>query len=161
MRNSYSQRSEVKEFEEKVVQINRVSKKTKGGNRIGFSVLVVVGDKKGRVGVGLGKAPDVSSAIHKAVSYAKKHLLRVPMYKTTIPHEVMIKRGAAIVLIKPAPAGTGVIAGGAVRAVVEAAGVRDIVSKILGSKNQASNVYATLDALRQLRSRTPRKDTTV
>ena len=143
---------EPKEFEEKVVQINRVSKKTKGGNKIGFSVLVVVGDRKGRVGVGLGKAPDVSSAIHKAVSYAKKHLLTVPMRGTTIPHEVFIKRGAAQVLIKPAPPGTGVIAGGAVRAVVEAAGIRDVVSKILGSKNQASNVYATLEALKHLRA---------
>ncbi len=152
MRNMHQTRSrEIKEFDEKVVQINRVSKKTKGGNKIGFSVLVVVGDKKGRVGVGLGKAPDVSSAIAKGVSYAKKHLLRVPMKNTTIPHEVMIKRGAAMILIKPAPSGTGVIAGGAVRAVVEAAGIRDIVSKILGSKNQASNVYATLEALRQLR----------
>lgn len=143
--------NEPKEFEEKVVQINRVSKKTKGGNRIGFSVLVVVGDRKGRVGVGLGKAPDVSSAIHKAVSYAKKHLLKVPMKNTTIPHEVFIKLGAAQVLIKPAPPGTGVIAGGAVRAVVEAAGIRDVVSKILGSKNQASNVYATLEALKHLK----------
>jgi small subunit ribosomal protein S5 len=143
---------EIKEFEEKVVQINRVSKKTKGGNKIGFSVLLVVGDKKGQVGVGLGKAPDVSSAIHKAVSYAKKHLFRVPMRGTTIPHEVYVKLGAAKVLIKPAPPGSGVIAGGAVRAVVEAAGVRDIVSKVLGSKNQASNVYATVAALKKLRT---------
>ncbi len=143
--------AEPKEFEEKVVQINRVSKKTKGGNRIGFSVLVVVGDKKGRVGVGLGKAPDVASAIAKAVSYAKKHLIMVTMRGTTIPHEVYLKLGAAKVLIKPAPPGSGVIAGGAVRAVVEAAGIRDIVSKILGSKNQASNVYATLEALKMLR----------
>ncbi|MEK7165809.1 MAG: 30S ribosomal protein S5, partial [Patescibacteria group bacterium] len=96
-----NQRNEVKEFEEKVVQINRVSKKTKGGNRIGFSVLMVVGDKKGRVGVGLGKAPDVASAIQKALSYAKKHLIIVPMRGTTIPHEVYIKLGAAKVLIKP------------------------------------------------------------
>ena len=143
--------NEIKEFEEKIVQINRVSKKTKGGNKIGFSVLAVVGDKKGRVGVGLGKAPDVSSAIQKGVAYAKKHLITVPMRGTTIPHRVYIKRGAAKVLIKPAPSGTGVVAGGAVRAVVEAAGVRDIVSKILGSKNQASNVYATLEALKNLR----------
>jgi small subunit ribosomal protein S5 len=139
-----------KEFEEKVVQVNRVSKKTKGGNKIGFSVLVVVGDKKGRVGVGLGGAPDVTSAVRKAVSYAKKHLFTVPMKGKTIPHQVLVKRGAAKVLIKPAPPGTGVIAGGAVRAVVEAAGIRDIVSKILGSKNQASNVYATLEALKKL-----------
>jgi small subunit ribosomal protein S5 len=142
---------EVKEFEEKIVQVNRVSKKTKGGNKIGFSVLVVVGDKKSRVGVGLGGAPDVSSAVKKAVGYAKKHLFTVPMKGTTIPHIVQVKRGAAKVLLKPAPPGTGVIAGGAVRAVVEAAGIRDIVSKILGSKNQASNVYATLEALKLLK----------
>jgi len=146
-----------KEFEEKVVQVNRVSKKTKGGNKIGFSVLVVVGDKKGRVGVGLGGAPDVSNAVKKAVSYAKKHLFTVPMKGKTIPHQVFVKRGAAKVLIKPAPPGTGVIAGGAVRAVVEAAGIRDIVSKILGSKNQASNVYATLDALKKLKFKSSAK----
>ncbi len=144
------------EFEEKIVQVNRVSKKTKGGNKIGFSVLAVVGDKKGRVGVGLGGAPDVASAVRKAVSYAKKHMILVPMKGKTIPHEVLVKRGAARVMIKPAPAGTGVIAGGAVRAVVEAAGIRDIVSKILGSKNQASNVYATMEALKLLRERKPK-----
>lgn len=142
---------ENQEFEEKVVQVNRVSKKTKGGNRIGFSVLVVVGDKKGRVGVGLGKAPGVASAVAKGVSYARKHLITVPMKGTTIPHEIRIKRGAAQVLLKPAPSGSGVIAGGAVRAVVRAAGIKDIVSKVLGSKNQASNVYATLEALKALR----------
>ena len=139
------------EFAEKVVQVNRVSKKTKGGNKIGFSVLVVVGDKKGRVGVGLGQAPDVSSAVKKAVSYAKKHQISVPMRRTTIVHQVYVKVGAARILLMPAPPGTGVIAGGAVRAVVEAAGVRDISAKILGSKNQASNVYATMEALRQLK----------
>lgn len=140
-----------KEFEEKVVQVNRVSKKTKGGNKIGFSIVVVVGDRKGRVGVGLGKAPDVSSAIKKGVSFAKKHLITVPMKNTTIPHEIYLKKGAAKVLLKPAPPGTGVIAGGAVRAVVEAAGIRDIVSKVLGTNNQASNVYATLMALSKLK----------
>lgn len=141
------------EFEEKIVQVNRVSKKGKGGNKIGFSVLAVVGDRKGRVGVGLGGAPDVSSAVRKAVTYAKKHLLQVPMKGRTIPHEVFIKRGAARVMLKPAPPGTGVIAGGAIRAVVEAAGIRDVVSKILGSKNQASNVYATMEALKSLKLR--------
>ncbi len=146
-----SDRERSSEFDEKVIQINRVSKKTKGGNKIGFSVLMVVGDRKGRVGVGLGGAPDVSSAVRKAVVYAKKHLITVPMKGRTIPHEVRLKRGAAYVLLKPAPAGTGVIAGGAVRAVVEAAGIRDVVSKILGSKNQASNVYATLEALKQFK----------
>ncbi len=139
-------------LEEKIVQVNRVSKKTKGGNKIGFSVLAVVGDKKGKVGVGLGGAPDVSSAVRKAVSYAQKHMFEVAMKGTTIPHEVRVKRGAAKIMLKPAPPGTGVIAGGAVRAVVEAAGIRDIVSKILGSKNQASNVYATMEALKSLKT---------
>ncbi len=139
------------EFEEKIVQVNRVSKKGKGGNKVSFSVLAVVGDRKGRVGVGLGSAPDVSSAVRKAVTYAKKHLLQVPMKGRTIPHEVHIKRGAARVMLKPAPPGTGVIAGGAIRSVVEAAGIRDVVSKILGSKNQASNVYATMEGLKSLR----------
>ncbi len=142
---------DVRDFEEKVVQVNRVSKKTKGGNRIAFSVLVVVGDKKGQVGVGLGKALDVATAIRKGMGKARKHLITVPMRGTTIPHEVRIKRGAAEVLLKPAPLGTGVIAGGAVRAVVEAAGIKDIVSKILGSENKASNVYATLDGLNKLK----------
>lgn len=142
---------EPKEFEEKVVQVNRVSKKTKGGNRISFSALVVVGDKKGRVGVGLGKAKDVSSAVKKATLYGQRHLVTVPMRGTTIPHEVELKLGAARLKLKPAPAGSGVIAGGAVRAVVEAAGIRDIVGKILGTANKASNVYATLEAMRRLK----------
>jgi len=140
-----------REFEEKIIKVNRVSKKTAGGNKISFSVLVVVGNRKGQVGVGLGKAPAVADAIRKGVTYAKKHLISVPMVETTIPHEVYIKRGAAKVLLKPASKGTGVIAGGAVRAVVEAAGVRDILSKVLGTSNQASNVYATLEALKYLR----------
>jgi small subunit ribosomal protein S5 len=139
------------EFEEKVIQVNRVSKKTSGGNKIGFSVLVVVGDKKGRVGVGLGKAADVTSSVKKGVAYAKKHLITVPMVKTTIPHEIRIKMGAARLILKPAPAGTGIRAGGAVRAVVEAAGIRDIVSKILGTDNKASNVYATFEALQNFK----------
>lgn len=137
-------------FEEKIVQVNRVSKKTKGGNKIGFSVLVVVGDKKGKVGVGLGKAPDVSSAIRKGVSVAKKHLLEVPIVNGTIPVEVRIKFGAAKLLLKPAPKGSGVIAGGAVRSVVSAAGIQNISSKVLGTKNQASNVYATMEALKMV-----------
>jgi len=140
-------RREPKEFEEKVVQVNRVSKKTKGGNKIGFSVIVVVGDRKGRVGVGLGKARDVASAIRKGISLAKKRLVEVPIVNGTIPHDTYIKRGAAKVLLKPAPEGSGVIAGGAVRVVVEAAGIRNISSKVLGTKNPASNIYATLEAL--------------
>lgn len=139
------------EYFEKVVQVNRVSKKTKGGDKRSLSVLVVVGDRKGRVGVGLGKAAEVQSAVRKATSYAKKHLIQVSLKGRTIPHSVLVKSGAARVLLKPAPIGTGVIAGGAVRVVVEAAGIHDIVSKILGTKNQASNVYATLEALGKLK----------
>ncbi|MBU1031345.1 30S ribosomal protein S5 [Patescibacteria group bacterium] len=139
------------EFFERVVQVNRVSKKTKGGDKRSLSVLVVVGDKRGKVGVGLGKAAEVQSAVRKATAYAKKHLIKVPLKGRTIPHLILIKEGAARVLLKPAPIGTGVIAGGAVRVVVEAAGISDIVSKILGTKNQASNVYATLKALGRLK----------
>jgi small subunit ribosomal protein S5 len=138
------------EFAEKIVQINRVSKKTKGGNQASFSVLMVVGDRKGKVGVALGKAPDVLSSIKKAVRKAKKHFITVPMKKTTIPFAIEVKSGAAKVMLKPAPAGSGIIAGGAVRAVVEAAGIKDIVGKTLGSKNQANNVYATFKALKEI-----------
>lgn len=139
-----------REFEEKVIQVSRVSKKTKGGNKVGFSVLMVVGDKKGRVGVGLGKAPDVQSAVKKGIKKAKKKMITVPMDGATIPFRIEIKHGAGVVMLKPAPKGSGVIAGGPVRAVVEAAGIRDISSKILGSSNQASSVYATFEALRRI-----------
>ena len=139
------------EFEEKVVQVKRVSKKTKGGNRIGFSVIVVVGNKKGKVGVGLGKARDVASSIRKGVSLAKKNLIEVHLVKGTIPHDIRIKWGAARIMLKPAPEGSGVIAGGAVRVVVEAAGIRNISSKVLGTRNPASNIYATLEALSRLK----------
>jgi len=140
------------EFFERVVQVNRVSKKTKGGDRRSLSVLVVVGDRKGQVGVGLGKAAEVQSAVRKATAYAKKHLIPVELKGRTIPHPILVKYGAAKVLLKPAPLGTGVIAGGAVRVVVEACGIHDVVSKSLGTKNKASNVYAALKALSQLRS---------
>ena len=141
------------EYEEKVVQVSRVSKKTKGGNKVGFSVLVVVGDRKGKVGVGLGKAPDVSSAIKKGLSFAKKHLIAVPIINGTIPFEILIKKGAARILLKPAPRGSGVIAGGAVRSVVAAAGIQNISSKVLGTKNKASNVYGALQALKEITAR--------
>ena len=143
---------DAQEFEEKVVQVSRVSKKTKGGNKIGFSVLVVVGDKNGKVGVGLGKGPDVLSSIKKASRRAKKQMFKLPLIEGTIPFPVHIKRGAARLMLKPAPKGTGVIAGGSVRAVVEAAGVHNIVSKIMGSSNKASNVYATFEALRKVKT---------
>ena len=148
---------EQQEFFERVVQVNRVSKKTKGGDKRSLSVLVVVGDRKGRVGVGLGKAAEVQSAVRKATAYAKKHLIEVPLKQRTIPHPILVKSGAAKVLLKPAPEGTGVIAGGAVRVVVEAAGIHNIVSKILGTKNRASNVYATLKALGKLKKIERRK----
>lgn len=147
------------EFFEKVIQVNRVSKKTKGGDKRSLSVLAVVGDKKGRVGVGLGKASDVQSAVRKATTYAKRHLINVPLVDgRTIPHSINLKLGAAIVLLKPAPAGTGIIAGGAVRVVAEAAGISDVVSKIIGTSNRASNVYAALEALGRLKPR-PAKET--
>jgi len=136
---------------EKVIQVNRVSKKTKGGNKISFSVLTVSGDGKGNVGVGLGKSLDVTGAIKKSFKQARKNWFRVLLRGTTIPHEVKIKRGAAKILLKPAPAGTGIIAGGPVRVVAEAAGIRDIVAKILGTNNKASNVYASLEALKSLK----------
>lgn len=139
------------ELEEKVIQISRVTKKTKGGNKMGFSVLMVVGDKKGQVGVGLGKAPDVLSAMRKGAKKAKRKMIKVPLNGTTIPFSVRVKKGAGFIMLKPAPKGSGVIAGGPIRAVVEAAGVRDISSKILGSDNKASSVYATFEALNQIR----------
>lgn len=137
-------------FEEKVIQLNRVSKKTKGGNKMRFAALVVVGNRNGRVGVGLGKSSDVSSAIIKGASQAKKKLIDVPIKNDTIPHSIAVKVGAAQILLKPAPAGTGIIAGGAVRAVVEAAGIKNVSSKILGTNNKASNVHAAFEALNRL-----------
>lgn len=136
------------EFTEDVVMINRISKKTKGGNKVSFAALVVVGDKKGRVGAGHGKAADVASAIRKGVSAAKKHLIEVSLVEGTIPFNVTVKVGAAKVMLKPAPKGSGIIAGGAVRSIVSAAGIQNVSSKVLGSDNQASNVYAALAALR-------------
>jgi small subunit ribosomal protein S5 len=139
-----------KEFEENVVQINRISKKTKGGNQVRFSALVVVGDKKGRVGVGMAKATDVRNAIRKSIDAAKRKLILVPLSGTTVPYSVHEKFSAAEILLKPAPPGSGIIAGGPMRVVLEAAGIRDAVGKILGTKNKVSNVYATLKALDQI-----------
>lgn len=141
------QNSYVKEFDETVVQINRISKKTKGGNQMRFSALVVVGDKKGKVGVGISKAKDVRNAIRKAIEAAKRRMITVSLVGTTIPYSVEEKFSAAKVILKPAPPGSGIIAGGPMRVVIEAAGIRDAVGKILGTKNKISNVYATLKAL--------------
>jgi small subunit ribosomal protein S5 len=140
-------------LKETVVTINRVAKVVKGGKRFSFSALVVVGDGAGHVGAAIGKAKEVQAAIQKAVTHAKKSLIRVPLKNGTIPHEVMGVFGAGTVLLKPAVSGTGVIAGGSVRAVVEAAGVRDILSKSLRSANPFNVVYATLAGLEDLETR--------
>ena len=141
---------EVSEFEERVVQVSRVSKKTKGGNQMGFSIVAVVGDKKGRVGVGLGKGKDVAGTIKKATKRAKSNLITVPMDGTTIPFAVSTKLGSARIILMPAPKGSGIIAGGVIRSVVEVAGIRDMSSKVMGTTNQASNAYATFAALKEI-----------
>jgi small subunit ribosomal protein S5 len=139
------------QLEERVVRINRVAKVVRGGRRFSFSAVVVVGDGNGHVGIGLGKAGEVPEAIRKGVEDAKKKLIRVPLYGTTIPHEVRKEFGATTVILRPASQGTGVVAGGSVRAVVQAAGVRDILSKTLGSTNPVNVVTAAYEALRSLR----------
>ena len=150
--NAIQRNEQVSEFKEKLVAVNRVSKTVKGGRNMRFSALMVVGDEKGRVGCGMGKAVEIPEAIRKGTEDAKKSMITVPMKGTTIPHEVVGVFGTGKIKMLPAPEGTGVIAGGPVRAVLEAVGIKDIVTKSIGSNNKINMVRATLAGLGQLRS---------
>ncbi|MFA6588068.1 MAG: 30S ribosomal protein S5 [Patescibacteria group bacterium] len=152
---------EKSEFDQKTIDLARVTRVVAGGKRMRFRACVVIGDRKGRVGVGVAKGTDVQMAVEKASTSAKRHLVHVVLHGSTIPHAINLKFGAARVLLKPAPAGSGVIAGGAARAVLDLAGIRDVVSKMLGSKNKINNVRAVIMALSQLKPRTTKEKTVV
>jgi len=151
-RGEKKSREQEQEFIEHVVKIYRVSKVIKGGRKFSFSAIVVVGDGNGRVGAAMGKAGEVPDAIRKAIERAKRNMVRVPVVNTTVPHEVVGRSDAARVMLKPASLGTGVVAGGPVRAVVEAAGFHNLLTKSLGSNSATNVVWATIDALRQLQT---------
>lgn len=140
---------EEKQFDERIIHVNRVARVVKGGRRFRFQALVVVGDRKHKVGVGVAKGADVTAAVTKATDVAKKHMMVVSLYKGTVPHEAMGRTGGAKIMIKPASAGTGLIAGGVVRTILEVAGVSNVLSKSLGSTNKINTAYAVLDALAQ------------
>lgn len=146
-----------REFDQKIVDLARVTRVMAGGKRMRFRACIVIGDHKGRVAVGIGKGTDVSLAITKATAAAKKQLIHIPLFEDTLPHEVAMKFGAAKILLKPAPRGTGIIAGGAVRSVLDLGGVPNVVAKMLGSRNKLNNARATVMALKSLKARAPRK----
>lgn len=148
--NRRDKQEEEKLFDERVINVDRVARVVKGGRRFRFRALVVVGDRKGRLGIGIAKGADVTSAVSKAVDVAKKHMIEIVSYKGTIPHEVQAKVGGSNILIKPASAGTGLIAGGVVRTILEVGGINNALSKSLGSTNKVNTSYATLEALKQL-----------
>jgi len=148
---------EPKEFEESIINIDRVTRVTKGGRQMRFRVSVVIGDKKGRVGFGIGKSSEVMIGVQKAVSAAKKNIITVPIFEDSLPHEIIGKFKSSVVLLFPAPEGKGIIAGGAVRKILELAGVKNVLSKMHGSRNRINTTYATINALGELQNRAPIK----
>jgi small subunit ribosomal protein S5 len=153
-KNRRGGRREPKEFDEEVIQIDRVTRVVKGGRRLRFRATVVIGDRKGRIGIGIGKSTEVAGAIQKGIAKAKRSLIRVPIFRDTIPHDIKVKFKASRILMLPAGEGTGIIAGGAVRKVVELAGIKNILSKSFGTNNRVSNTQAAYKALGLLRKRT-------
>lgn len=150
MNQAFSKTNEKKEFEERVIQIDRVTRVVAGGRRMRFRAAVVIGNRQGKIGIGVDKSNDVVGAVQKAITAAKKTMIEVPLVNETIPHQIIAKYGGARVLLKPANRGTGIIAGGAVRAIAELSGIENIISKILGSPNKINNLKATMAALSQL-----------
>ena len=150
--NNRMNNQEGPEYDERIIALDRVTRVVKGGRRFRFRATAVVGDNKGKVGIGVGKGTDAPTSIQKAVAKAKKDMIQFSLNGTTIPHEIQVRSGGAVVFLKPASQGTGVIAGGAVSAVLEAAGVKDVLTKSLGSTNKINNSYATVEALSQLKA---------
>lgn len=145
------QKNEEKKIDERVLYIRRVSKKTQGGSYVTFSALVAVGDRKSQVGLGLGRGIEVPQAIQKAINYAKKHMIKVNLYNSTLPHEILLKYKAAKILLKPAPEGTGLKVGSVARVILDLAGVRNVSGKIIRSRNHVVNSYAVIEALKKLK----------
>lgn len=153
MSNYKPRNQEDKQFEERVLLIRRVSKKTSGGNYVSFSALVTVGDRKGKVGVGIGRGLEVPPAIQKAITQAKKNMVEVPIFNETIPHEIVMKYKSSRLLLKPAPPGTGLKLGGVVRSILDISGINNASGKIIGTRNQITNAYAVIEAIKKLKPR--------